>query len=152
MISNRIEDIISMLIESTNSGDLVWDIKNKMTHSGIYPQYNNERTLVAVSEDGLSEFEMQIKFSLQNDKWVIESSCGLWIRNKELPNGQMYLVSATYPSIIKLRDFLKEKLCSDLNPSIEVVEDRLSEIYKGISLSNFRNNILGKVFDGKGNK
>jgi len=152
MISDKIEDIVLMLIETTNSGDLIWDVKKRLPHYGAQPNkpiFNNERTLTSNSEDGLSEFEIQIKFSLQNDKWVIESSCGLWIRNTDLPNGQMYLISATYPSIIELRNLLRENLCSDLNPSTEIVEDKLSEIYKGISLSKFRENTITKIFGEK---
>lgn len=154
MISDKISDIVSMLIETTNSGDLVWDIKkhNGFTMPLKENSYNNERSLTSASEDGLSEFEISVKFTIQNDRWVIESSCGLWVRNKDLPNGQMYLVSNTYPSIITLRNTLKDKFCSDLNPTTDLVEDKLSDILKGISKSTFRNNILTKVFNGKGDK
>lgn len=153
MISDKINDIISMLIETTNSGNLDWFIKSKVSLVGVSKEsiYNNERTLTAISEDGLSEFEIQVKYTIQNDKWVMESYCGLWIRNEDLPNNQMYIVSQTFPSIINLRNILNDKFCSDLNPSTEVIEIKLSEIHKGISLSSFRNGLLTKVFDGKGN-
>lgn len=146
MISNKVSDIISMLIETTNSLDLAWCVKNTARDTG----YNNERLLSALSEDGLSEFEANIRFQLVNDDWVMETSCGVWIKNKELPSGGMYLISSTYPGVLKLRDILKNKYCSDLVPSSDKVIDSLSNILKNISKSVYRDNVITKVFgDGR---
>ena len=75
----------------------------------------------------------------------MDKSPSIWIRNKTLPNGHMYITTWTCNSVIKIRDLVKEKYCSDMNPLIEDVEDILFDIEKGISLSTYRDNKLNKI-------
>lgn len=145
MVKDKIDDIISMLIKSTECGDLIWFVKKNDS------TYKNERSLSATSEDGMTEFETSIKYILNGDSWYIESNSSLWMRNKDLPGGSMYLTSHNYTSLGKLRDILKTKYCSDMSPSTAVVEDKLTDIYKGISKSTFRDTVINKLF-GNGKK
>ncbi len=142
MISDKVSEIISMLIDTTKSDELSW------THATQQGLYNNEAKLSSLSEDELSKFEVSVKYVMVSDRWEIESQCGLWIRNIELPGGSMYVTSHAYPSIINLRDILNRKYCSSIKPSSDLVEDKLSQIYKSISKSSFREKIISKIFNG----
>lgn len=142
MITDKVKDIISTLIKSTENGDLIWHAKSKGT-------YNNEMSLSSQSEDGLTTFELTVKFILSGDKWILETSTGLWIKNTTLPNQGMYLTSHTTPEIINLRDLLNKMFCSSLKPSSEIVEDKLTDICKSISKSTYRDNIITRLFNGQ---
>lgn len=142
MITDKVKDIILTLIKSTENGDLIW-------HASPKGDFNNEMALSSKSEDELTSFEMKVKFTLIGDKWALETSTGLWIRNDTLPNNGMYLTSHTNPEIIKLRDLLNKMFCAGLNPSSEIVEDKLLDICKSISKSTYRDNIIKKIFNGK---
>lgn len=143
MIVDKVKDIILMLIKSTEEGDLIWHAKTKGA-------YNNERDLSALSEDELTRFEISVKFNLNGDRWVLETSPGLWIKNKTLPGEGMYLTPYNNPDILKLRDLLNKKFCSDMSPSSDIVEDKLTDICKNISKSTYRDNIITRIFNGKG--
>lgn len=131
-----------MLIESTKNGDLIW-------HAQVKGTYNNESDLSATSEDGMTKFNMSVKYSLTGDKWALESSPGLWIKNKDLPGEGMYLTSYNNPDIILLRNLLNTKFCSSMKPSSDIVEDKLTDIYKSISKATYRDNIITRIFNGK---
>jgi hypothetical protein len=49
--------------------------------------------------------------------------------------------------IVKTLDTILSKCCNDMNPSIEDVEDLLSKIAKGISISEFREGKLKKILN-----
>ncbi len=140
MITDKVKDIILMLIKSTENGDLIWHAQSKGT-------YNNEVLLTSTSEDELTKFEITVKFVLSGDIWVLETSTGLWIKNNSLPNNGMYLTSHANPDIITLRNLLNKGLC--LSPSSEIVEDKLTDIFKSISKSTYRDNIITRLFNGK---
>lgn len=142
MITDKVKDIISMLIKSTENGDLIWHAQSK-------GNYNNEMSLSSQSEDEQTKFELTVKFILSGDKWILETSTGLWLKNATLPNQGMYLTSHTNPEILNLRDLLNRMFCSNLKPSSEIVEDKLTDICKSISKSTYRDNIITRLFNGQ---
>lgn len=139
MISDRLDSIMNTLCDVTNSDTLVWIETSKVSKDRTY-----KRTLTSLGEDN-TEYEIEVKYSLTADKWELEKSPSLWIRNKTLPNGHMYVTTHDCKSVLKIRDSVKEKYCSDMNPSIEDVEDILLDIEKGISLSTYRDNKLNEI-------
>lgn len=139
MISDRLDSIMNTLCNVTNSDTLLW---NETTESSKDRSY--KRSLVSIGEDN-TEYEIEVKYSLVSNKWELDKSPSIWIRNKTLPNGHMYITTYTCNSVIKIRDLVKEKYCSDMNPLIEDVEDILFDIEKGISLSTYRDNKLDKI-------
>jgi hypothetical protein len=141
MITDKVKDIILMLVKSTENGDLIWHAKAK-------GDFNNEMLLTSKSEDELTTFEITVKYVLSGDIWVLETSTGLWIKNNTLPNNGMYLTSTANPDIITLRNFLSKGL--NLSPSSEIVEDKLADICKSISKSTYRDNIITRIFNGNG--
>jgi len=144
MIGDKITDIIEMLTKTTKSGDLTWTQVSKN-------DYDSERRFKAKSEDDTTEFELNIKFSFNNESgsWLIEKEPSLWIRNQTLPGGS-YLASGFHYKMIKdLRDIVKDKFCPEMTPSTEVFESKLDDILKGISKSTYRDTIIGKIFNGK---
>lgn len=141
MISNKIDGIIDMLIKSTNSGDLVWEMVSKN-------EYDSERKFRSRSEDGESTFEMSVKYRLSDDKWVLEKDTGLWIYNATLPGGSMY-AGYGYKKNADLRDVLLKIYCGDMSPSSKVVEDKLDNIIRNISKKEHRDNILTNIFKWK---
>ncbi len=143
MIIDKIADIISMVIKSTESGDLIW------TSTKPDSNYKSERQLSSLSEDGLSAFEINIKYVLSGNYWSLDTSCGFWIKNKDLPGGSMYLGSYSNPKLLELRDLLNKKYCSDLIPTTKEVENKLSDICKGISKSNHRDSLISRIFNSK---
>ena len=92
-------------------------------------------------------YEIEIKFSLTGEVWKLDDE-GLWLRNVSLPNGIFFITDyKSDGAVIKLRDTILSKCCSDMNPSIEDVEDLLSKIAKGISISEFREGKLKKILE-----
>jgi hypothetical protein len=141
MISEKFKDIILTLIESTKSENLIWIMQIKNT-------FNSEIELSSNSEDKFTRFILSIKYTL-NDKWILEPSAGLWIKNKSLPGEQMYITSYNNPDLFILRDLLIEMYCSNIKPSNYIIEDKLSDICKSISKSTYRDNIITRIFNGK---
>jgi hypothetical protein len=130
---------MNTLCDVTNSGDLIW---NEITKGSKDRSY--KRTLISIGDDD-TEYEIEVKYLLVSDKWVLDPSPGIWIKNKTLPNGQMYVTTYSCKGVFNIRDSVRLKFCSDMNPSIEDVEDILSDIEIGISLSTYRDNKLNKI-------
>lgn len=136
-MKEKIIGIIDTLIKSTESGNLVW------VDVSMYPERRSyQRDMKAVGEDG-TIFEITVKYSLSNDKWVKEPCPSFWIKNKDLPGGSYYAYG--YSDTTKLRDLILKMYCSDMNPKIEDVESILDKVYKGISLSTYRDNKIGDI-------
>jgi len=66
MITDKVKDIILMLVKSTENGDLIWHAKAK-------GDFNNEMLLTSKSEDELTTFEITVKYVLSGDIWVLET-------------------------------------------------------------------------------
>lgn len=134
MIKEKIEEVIENLIINTELGTLIWE-------EGDTKDRRYERNLLSYGEDG-TQFEIEIKYGLVNDKWKFDDSKYIWVRNKKLPKGHYY---GRADSVAKLKEILLKKYCQDLNPSESDVADILGEISKGISLSTYRDNKLNKI-------
>jgi hypothetical protein len=81
---------------------------------------------------------------LSDDKWRLEEN-SLWIENATLPTGSYSIGTYKNKDVIVLRDLIIENFCTDLNPKIKDVEDTLSDICKGISVSTLRDNKLKEL-------
>ena len=102
--------------------------------------------MFSIGEDG-TKYEVEISFRLDNSgSWNIEKDPSLWIRNLSLPNGCFYVYGGTY-NLKDLRDLIRNKYCSDMNPSAQDVEDALGEIAKGISIVELRDSKLNKILN-----
>lgn len=135
-MKEKIIEIINTLIVSTKSGDIKW------TELSDPNKRSYERNMKSTGEDG-TVFEMCVKYTLSDGKWIKESRPSFWIRNKDLPGGTYYVYD--YKESIILRDLIQDMYCSDMNPKIEEVESILDNINKGISLSTYRDNKLGDI-------
>lgn len=144
MVKDKLKEIIHLLQESTKSGNLVWNECGKADKRDFHREFN------AVGEDG-TKYETEVKFSMSsNGTWQLETSPSLWIRSEKLPNGTFYVYGAedvTKQDLIDLRDIIKTKYCSDMNPSEKVVEDALDLISRGISRQEFRETKLNKILN-----
>jgi len=140
MLNNKNKQIIDTLIEVTKSGDLVW-IETDSTSD----KRKHQRDMHAFGEDG-TKYETQVRFHIVNSTFVLESSPSLWIKNKDLPGGSYYIYGGSN-DLTSLRDVIKEKYCSDMNPMIQDLEDQLEQICKGISISTYRDNKINKIID-----
>ena len=141
MLKDRIIEIVKTLDHLTETGILKWVEDNPNSKTRYY-----RRKMIALGDDE-TMYEIEIKFSLTGEDWKLDDE-GLWLRNVLLPNGVFYI--SDYKSdgaVIKLRDTILSKCCSDMNPSIEDVEDLLSKISKGISISEFREGKLKKILN-----
>ena len=134
MIKEKLEEVIDNLILNTKLETLIWN-------EGDVKDRRYERTLLANGEDG-TEFEIAVKYTLVSNKWKIDESKYIWIRNKKLPNGHYY---GSDDKVTRLKDILIEKYCQDLNPKESDISDALDEISKGISLSTYRDNKINKI-------
>ena len=146
MIKNKNNEIIETLFNATSTGNLLW-----LELSEYQKKRDYFRLMKAEGQDG-TEYELEIKYSILNDKIQLESYPSLWIRNKNLPNG-VYLVNAyNSDNLIKLRSLIKDKFCSDMNPSETLFEKTLDEICKGISVSEYRENKIESLLNEGDNK
>jgi len=135
-MKEKIDEILSNLIESTKSDDLIWSVES----DGKY-----KRKLDAKSEDDLTRFEITIEYRLSNGSFKLDD-CSLFIRNKTLPNGSYYVSSYDHKvGVENLRDLLMNKYCKGFKPSIKEVEDTLESINMGISKTNYRDNKIDKI-------
>ena len=141
MIKDKVNQIIETLTTITKNGNLVWSESDPNSKDR-----KHKRSLVSLGEDG-TKYEIEVIFKLDNSgKWNIEKDPSLWVRNSSLPNGHFYVYGGTY-DLVELRDLVKNKYCSDMNPSSQDVEDALDSIAKGISLSEYRDNKLNKILN-----
>jgi len=139
MVEDKLNSIMDTLCDATISGVLVWKEKNISSKDRTH-----KRTLNSIGEDS-TEYEMEVKYTLSGNNWIIEKSPSIWIRNKTLPGGMMYVTTHNCKNVTKIRNLVKDKYCSDMSPRIEDVEDILSDIEKGINLSTYRDNKLNKI-------
>jgi len=141
MIKDKVYQIIETLTTITKNGSLVWsevDPKSK--------ERKHKRNMFSLGEDG-TRYEIEIVFKLDNSgSWIIEKEPSLWVRNKSLPNGYFYIYGGTY-DLKELRDAVKNKYCTDMNPSAQDVEDALGDIVKGISIVELRDSKLNKILN-----
>jgi hypothetical protein len=141
MLKDRIIEIVDTLINLTESGLLVWTEDDPNSKTRYY-----RRKMIASGDDGTT-YEIEIKFTLNHEKWNLDEE-GLWVRNTSLPNGIFYITNhRSDDKVSKLMDSILEKCCSDMNPSIEDVEDVLGDIVKGINISSFRDSKLNKILN-----
>ena len=145
MINDKVNQIIETLLTITKNSTLVWietDYENRKNPNS--KDRNHKRNMFSIGEDG-TKYEFEISFRLDNSgKWNLEKEPSLWIRNSTLPNGAFYVYGGAY-NLKELRDIIRSKYCSDMNPSAQDVEDALGEIAKGISVVEYRESKLNKI-------
>ena len=76
MISDRLDSIMDTLCTVTNYGTLLWNETTKSSNDRSY-----KRTLISIGEDN-TEYEIEVKYSLTSNKWELDKSPSIWIRNK----------------------------------------------------------------------
>ena len=140
MIKDKVNQIIENLTQLTKNYDLVWNESDPNSK-----ERKNKRKMFSLGEDG-TKYEMDILFNLDNlGNWSLDNTPALWVRNCALPNGMFYVYGHNY-DIKNLRDLIKDRFCSDMNPSTQDVEDILEDIAKGMSVTQHRDNNLNKIF------
>lgn len=140
MLKDKIIEIVNNLILLTDNKTLKWIEADPNTSTNHY-----KRKMVSQGEDG-TKYEVEVKFMIVNDNWVLEQDAVLWIKNTLLPDGMMLVNSfKSDRQTIVLRDSIHNNFCQDLNPTIKDVEDILTNISKGISISQFREGRLNKI-------
>ena len=141
MINDKVKMIIENLTLSTKNGELDWIDK------GSPDKINYHREYFVVAEDG-TKYETEVKYTLSNGVWQLESVPSIFVRNEKLPNGFYYIYGGNADVrdiIVEFRKVIMDKYCQDMKPSEKVVEDALEGIAKGISLSTYRDNKLKKI-------
>lgn len=142
MIKDKVYQIIETLTTITKNGTLVWNETDPNSSS----ERKHKRNMFSLGEDG-TRYEVEILFKLDSSGgWNIEKDPSLWVRNKSLPNGYFYIYGGTY-NLKELRDLIKDKYCTDMNPSAQDIEDTLGEIAKGISVVELRDSKLNKILN-----
>jgi hypothetical protein len=137
-MKEQLKEIVDTLITSTENGSLFWKESDPNSKTRAY-----KRKMEANGSDG-TVFTMNIEYMLSDGSWKFEEN-GIWIKNDILPEGNYNISAYKYKELLILRDLIKEKFCSDLNPKIKDVEDILSDICKGISISTLRDNKLNQL-------
>jgi len=141
MINDKVKMIIENLTLSTKNGELDW------INKGSTDKRNFHREYYAIAEDG-TKYETEVKYTLSNGAWQLESSPSIFVRNEKLPNGFYYIYVGNNDIkdiIAEFRKVIMDKYCQDMKPSEKIVEDALENIAKGISLSTYRDNKLNKI-------
>lgn len=139
MIKDKVNKIIETLTNITKNGSLVWSESDPNSKDR-----KHKRSLISLGEDG-TKYEIEVIFKLDNSgKWNIEKDPSLWVRNNSLPNGHFYVYGGNY-NLVELRNLVKDKYCSDMNPSAQDIEDALESIANGISVSELRDSKLNKI-------
>ena len=137
-MKEQLNEIVETLISATKNGNISWCEKEPNSKTRGY-----KRRMIANGSDN-SSFEINIEYTLTDDKWRLEDN-SMWVVNPILPDGRHMISTYTNKNITILRDLIIEEFCKDLNPSIKVVEDILSDICKGISVSTLRDNKLNQL-------
>ena len=143
MINDKVKMIIENLTLSTKNGELDWNDKSSTDKKNYHREY------YAIAEDG-TKYETEVKYTLSNGTWQLESSPSIWVKNEKLPNGVYYIYGGhndIKDIMNEFREVLMDKYCQDLKPSEKIVEDALDNIAKGISLSTHRDNKLNKILN-----
>jgi hypothetical protein len=142
MLKDKIIEIVRTLTHLTESGVLKWDEDTSTNHSREY-----KRKMLSGGEDG-TKYEMEIKFVLKNEDWKIEDDASLWIKNTKLPDTMMLVTSLRSDGeTINLRSSVIKNFCKDMSPSIDYVENILSDIARGINITEFREGKLNKILN-----
>lgn len=134
-MKEQLTEIVDTLIGATSNGSIQWMEKDP---NSKYRSY--KRVMFANGSDNTT-FEMHIEYVLSGEVWKLEEN-SIWISNANLPEGRYSISAYKYKEVLLLRDLIMEKFCADLNPKIQDVEDTLSDICKGISISTLRDNKL----------
>ena len=137
-MKEKIVDIINTLIRSTENGTLIWFETDPVSKKRSY-----YREMHSFGEDG-TKFEIEIKYMLIAEQWILEKEPSLTLKNPELPGGIYFIYGGRY-DMSALRDIVKEKNCADMNPKIEDVENKLESICRNISLSTYRDAKIDKI-------
>ena len=141
MLKDRIIEIVKTLTHLTDTRILHWTEDNPTSNTRGY-----RRKMTCEGEDG-TNYEIEVKFILDGEKWKLDTE-GLWVKNKTLPNGLLYITDhKSDDGVSILRDSILKNCCSDMNPSIEDVEDVLADIARGINISSFRDGKLNKILN-----
>lgn len=144
MLKDRIIEIVKSLTLYTDKHIMIWKEEDPN-----HPNRSFKRKMFSEGEDG-TKYEIEIKYLLKNDNWVIDDEASLWIRNNKLPDTMMLVSSfRSDGETLKLRNSILTNFCKDMSPSISDVEDTLLEIAKGISLSEFRSGRLSNLLGDK---
>ena len=141
-MKDKIEKIIQTLIDSTLNGNLKWEVEE----SYLFVKNDNTlRKMVSFGTDG-SKFTLEVKF-IHNKSVIIEldKSPGMFINNEKIPKGIMY-IDSNYGDIVKLRDIVKDKFCSDMKPSGSI-ESVLDSICNSITISELRDSKIDDIFN-----
>jgi hypothetical protein len=142
MLKDRIIEILNRLTDVTNSNTLNWIEDDPKSKSRLH-----KRKMISTGEDG-TNYEMEIKFTLKNDSWVLDEEPNLWVKNLSLPDGLFYITHfKSDGETIFLRNAILSKFCKDMSPTIEDVENTLSNIARGISISEFREGKINKILN-----
>ena len=134
-MKEQLNEIVETLISATKNGSISWNEKEPNSKTRGY-----KRRMFANGSDN-SSFEINIEYTLTDDKWRLEEN-SMWVVNPILPDGRHMISTYANKNITILRDLIIKEFCKDLNPSIKVVEDILTDICKNISISTLRDNKL----------
>ena len=141
MLKEKNTFIVDLLSQSTKNKNLMWnEILGDDSRRGYI------RNMSATGEDG-TKYEIEIKYTLVGDNFILDSNPCLFLRNNSLPNG-IYMISmfnADPVALVSLRSLIKEMFCSDMNPTVQIIEDELDKICKGISTEEYRENKINKI-------
>lgn len=141
MLKEKNTFIVDLLSQSTKNKNLMW---NEILGDGSRRGYI--RNMSATGEDG-TKYEIEIKYTLVGDNFILDSNPCLFLRNNNLPNG-IYMISmfnSEPVALVSLRSLIKEMFCSDMNPTVQIIEDELDKICKGISTEEYRENKISKI-------
>lgn len=138
MLSTTIQKMVDSLSDLTDNGTITWKESDPNSKKRYF-----ERTYYTKGDDS-TEYSIDIKWSLANEKWSLESTPSMWIKNPNLPNGMYYLYGNKY-DVKRLRDVILKNYCSDMNPSIKDIENLFDEMYHNINLSGIRDNKLQNI-------
>lgn len=142
MLKDRIIEIVNRLTDVTNSNTLNWIEDNPNSKSR-----SHKRKMISTGEDD-TNYEMEIKFTLKNDSWILDVEPSLWVKNPSLPDGLFYITHfKSDGETILLRNAILSNFCKDMSPTIEDVEKTLSGIARGISISEFREGKINKILN-----
>jgi len=133
----EVKELISMITRTTKSGELKWkcnNVDNKL-----------QRIMISNSPDG-TEFKIEIKYLIQNDKLVMEEKPSMFVKNDLLPD-KMYYIHGSKWDLTELRNTVKEIYAPDMNPTIDSVADTIRNITKNISPSTWRDDNINKIIE-----
>jgi hypothetical protein len=135
MNRETIESIIKNLIEQTISSSLEWKIGSTNTEV--------RRGYISSSDDKKTKFEADM--NLKTD--FSFRSLDLWIYNKDLVNGQLYLSSMEYPTIDNLGHIIYDKYIKPTITNTKKQDEALDNILGSLSKEVVRNSKIDKIIN-----